>query len=140
MSYSYRESRPTVLEKILSALSYIFPLIGMGVLILAAVLKKEMRPFLKYHILHSIFLAFFLFVIFYGLNLAFNILSFIPIIKTLVSMVTFYLNTPLLFGYSIISFVYLLLLVYLIFGVVIGAYSYFPFTSDIIKSIVKGQR
>jgi len=52
---------------------------------------------------------------------------------------TFFLNTPILLGFSIVTLVYSVFVLYLIFGVVRGVYSYVPWVTDIIKANLRGQ-
>lgn len=127
------------MEKLVAAGSYIFPLIGFIFIIIAALMRKDMKPFLKYHIFQSIFIAIALWIIISGLGFAMNILSYIPIVKTVVSMVTFFLNTPIFLGFSVVTLIYTLFILYLIFGVIRGSFSYVPWVSDIIKSNLRGQ-
>lgn len=74
-----------------------------------------------------------------GFNLAMNIISFIPLINNLMSMLVFFFNTPLIFGLSIVQFLLFVIIVYLALGAAMGRYSYFPWVSDIIKQNVRGQ-
>lgn len=127
------------MEKLIAAATYIFPLIGFVYLVIAALMKKDIKPFLKFHIFQSIFLAFTIWIVVAGITFAMNLLSYIPLVKNIVGMVTFLLNTPILFGFSVVTFVYLLFLVYLVIGVFKGTYSYIPWVTNIIKANLKGQ-
>ena len=127
------------MEKFIAATSYIFPMAGFVVIILAALMKKDMKPFLKYHIYQSIFISILVFLVIYGLQFAMNLISYIPIIKNIVSMITFMLNTPILLGFSVVTFGYFVFILYLIIGVLKGSDSYVPWVSDIIKSNLRGQ-
>lgn len=129
---------PAPIERIIAALSYMSPLVGLVWLIIAAVMKKGIRPFLQYHIYQSIFLAFALFIISAGLNLLMRIVNFIPFINKIVSVITFYLNTPLFFGFSVVTFLIFIAVVYLVIGALMGRYTYFPWVSDIIKGNIRG--
>lgn len=139
MVYSQRYSKPSFIEKFIAIASYICPLVGLAVIIIAALLKKDMKPFLKYHIFQSIFIAFTLWIVVSGLTLAMNIISYIPFVKTIVSMITFFLNTPIFLGFSVVTFAYFVFVVYLILGVIRGSDSFVPWISDIIKSNLRGQ-
>lgn len=127
------------MEKLIAAATYVFPLIGFVYLVIAALMKKDIKPFLKFHIFQSIFLAFTIWIVVAGITFAMNLLSYIPLVKNIVGMVTFLLNTPILFGFSVVTFVYLLFLVYLVIGVFKGTYSYIPWVTNIIKANLKGQ-
>lgn len=139
MPYYRNYAKPSAFEKLTAVLSYIFPLIGFVFIIIAALMKKDLKPFLKYHIFQSIFIAFALWLILTGLTYLFNLLSYIPVLKNIIGMITFFLNTPIIFGFSIITFVYCMFIFYLIFGVIRGSDSYVPWVSDIIKTNLKGQ-
>ena len=118
---------PAPIERVIAALSYVNCLIGLVWLIIAALMKRGIRPFLQFHIYQSIFLAFALFIIGSGFALIMKIVNFIPII-----------NNPLLLGYSVIGFLIFLVLLYLAIGALMGRYSYFPWVSDIIKGNIRG--
>ena len=139
MQYSYSNKQPSVMEKLVAGLSYIFPLIGFIFIIISALTKRDMKPFLKYHIFQSIFIAFLIWLIVSALGFAMHLISYVPIVKTIVSMVTFFLNTPLFMDFSIVSLLYFLLILYLIIGVIRGSDSYVFWVSDIIKTNLRGQ-
>lgn len=129
---------PAPIERIIGALSYINPLIGLIWLIIAAVMKKGIRPFLQYHIYQSIFLAFALFIISAGLSLIMRIINYIPFINKIIGVITFYLNTPLFLGFSVVTFIIFIAVIYLAAGALMGRYTYFPWVSDIIKGNIRG--
>ena len=129
---------PAPIERRIAALSYINCLVGLVWLIIAALMKRGIRPFLQFHIYQSIFIAFALFIISAGLNLLMKIINFIPIINNIVIIITFYLNTPIILGYSVVNFLIYIVLIYLAIGALMGRYSYFPWVSDIIKGNIRG--
>lgn len=141
MPYSqnqYNYNSPAPIERVIAALTYLNCLIGLVWLIIAAVFKKGIRPFLQYHIFQSIFLAFAFFIISSGLNVLIRLINYIPFINKIAGVLIFYSNVPLLFGFSIINVVILIVITYLAFGALMGRYSYFPWVSDIIKSNIRG--
>lgn len=139
MSYNSKYVSPSLFERLIASASYIFPLIGFVFIIISYLMKRDMKPFLKYHIFQSIFIAFALWVVVTGITYAMNLLSFIPFVKNVLGMVTFFLNTPLFVGFSVVTFVYFCFVLYLIFGALLGKYSYVPWVSDIIKTNLRGQ-
>ena len=139
MIHNQHKSSPSVVERISAIIAYIFPLFGFLFIILAFLMKKDMKPFLKFHIFQAIFIAFGLWIIITGLTYLMNMLSIIPIIKNIVGMITFFLNTPLILGFSVVTTAYSLFVMYLIFGALMGKYSYVPYISDIIKTNLRGQ-
>lgn len=138
MENRYSQSQPAVIEKVIAALSYItFGFAGFLWLLLGIVTKNNLKPYLKYHIFQSIFISIAYFLAGALLGLLMNILSIIPIINQVVLQFTFYLNAPLLFGFSLIqTFVYAVI-IYLVVTCFQGQYSYLPWISEIIKANVK---
>ena len=134
-----RYNSPSLFEKLVASASYIFPLVGFVFVIITALLKKDMKAFLKYHIFQSIFIAFTLWIVVSGLGFLMKFVSYIPGVKNVVGIITFFLNTPLFYGFSIISFLYFLFVIYLIIGVLRGSDSYVPWISDVIKTNLRGQ-
>lgn len=134
-----RYSSPSLFEKLVASASYIFPLVGFVFVIITALLKKDMKAFLKYHIFQSIFIAFTLWIVVSGLGFLMKFVSYIPGVKNVVGIITFFLNTPLFYGFSIITFLYFLFVIYLINGVLRGSDSYVPWISDVIKTNLRGQ-
>ena len=134
-----RYNSPSLFEKLVASASYIFPLVGFVFVIITALLKKDMKAFLKYNIFQSIFIAFTLWIVVSGLGFLMKFVSYIPGVKNVVGIITFFLNTPLFYGFSIITFLYFLFVIYLIIGVLRGSDSYVPWISDVIKTNLRGQ-
>lgn len=134
-----RYNSPSLFEKLVASASYIFPLVGFVFVIITSLLKKDMKAFLKYHIFQSIFIAFTLWLVVSGLGFLMKFVSYIPGVKNVVGIITFFLNTPLFYGFSIITFLYFLFVIYLIIGVLRGSDSYVPWISDVIKTNLRGQ-
>ena len=130
---------PAPLEKIIAMLTYLNCWIGFIWLIIAAILKKGIKPFMRYHIFQSIFIAFALFIIQMGLNLLLNLINFIPIINKIVSIVFNFFTSGLqiFFGYSVIQAFIFIILLYLAIGAAMGRDSYLPVVSDIIKQNIR---
>ena len=129
-------SNPYPIEKILSAATY-FTAGGVGFiwLIVAAITKKVVRPFLMYHILQSIFLSILFYLIKILFGMVITILVKIPFIGFLTGAIAYYLITPLPFilNLSIIQAVTTSIVLYLAITSFMGYYSYIPWVSDIIK-------
>ena len=126
---------PLPLEKIIAALSYLTSgLIGFIWLILGAVLRLGIRPFLLYHIYQSIFLSVLFFIVSLGLKIVLDILSAIPLIGQLVSTLTFMFTASIFAGFSIINLAIFIIVLYLAFTSLMGKYSYLPWVSNIIRA------
>lgn len=135
---SARFDKPYFIEKLVSALSYITAgFVGFIWLLLGIFTKSRVRPFMKYHIFQSIFLAIAYFLLCQLLGMLGAIISYIPFVNNLVLMVAYLLNAPVLFGISIIQVLIYTLMIYLVVTSMQGRYSYLPWISDIIKMNVR---
>lgn len=133
-----KHQQPLLIERIIAALSYItMGFVGFIWLLIGIFTKNNIRPFLKYHIFQSIFISIAFFLLGAFLGLLMNILSLVPFVNQLVLQITFFLNAPLLFGFSLLQIIIDLILLYLAFTSFQGQYSYLPWISEIIKANVK---
>lgn len=100
-------------------------------LIIAALAKKRVTPFLMYHILQSIFLAIAYFLLTVLCNMIYVILYRIPLINA----IPYFINMPLpfAFGLSIIQIITTVVILYLAITSFMGIYSYIPWVSNIIN-------
>ncbi len=137
-SYRLNPDKPYFMEKLVSALSYLtMGFVGFIYLVIVILTKKNLKPFLKYHIFQSIFISigYYLLTIFIGLVC--NILLFIPIINKITTMILYYTTINIIFGCSIIGLFVYAVLFYLVITSFQGKYSYIPWVSDIIKMNVR---
>ncbi|MFA7658262.1 MAG: hypothetical protein WCY19_02395 [Candidatus Gastranaerophilaceae bacterium] len=126
------------MEKFIAVLSYVtFGFVGFLWLLLGIFTKNNLRPYLKYHIFQSIFISIAYFLLSALLGLVMNILSVIPLVNQLVLQFTFYLNAPILLGFSLIQALIYAVIIYLAVTSFQGQYSYLPWISEIIKANVK---
>lgn len=124
---------PALIEKIIAPLSYLtMGMVGFVWLIIGLFTKARLKPFLQYHIFQSIFLALLFAVLSILVGWISNLLSFIPLINKIVAQITFLLNMPLLFDYSLIQVIIYVFLIYLSITSFQGKFSYIPWVSDII--------
>lgn len=139
MPRKYSQTEPLLIEKIIASLSYItFGFVGFIWLLIGLFTKNNLRPYLKYHIFQSLFISIAYFLLGAFLGLIMNILSIIPIVNQLVLQITFYLNAPILFGFSLIQAVVYGIIFYLVITSFQGQFSYLPWISEIIKANVRG--
>ena len=126
-----------MIERIVSALSYVtMGMAGFVWLIICALTKSNLRPFLRYHIFQSFFLVMGCFLLNIFMNLVVGILSVIPFINMLVYKLLFLFTAPIAFGYSLVNLVILFTMIYLVITTLQGRYSYIPWVSNIIDSNV----
>ena len=124
--------KPYPIERILSVATYLTAG-GEGFvwLIIAALTKKQVRSFLMYHILQSIFISILFFLLSVLGELVYVILYRIPIINA----IPYLINMPIsiLFGLSIVQAFTTTIILYLAITSGMGYYSYLPWVSNIIK-------
>ena len=127
-----RQSNVYMIERIISALSYLSAGFVGGIwLIIAAIMGKSVTEFLRYHIFQSIFLSLAYFVITTLLGYLYVILVHIP----LINLIPIFINTPIsiAFNLSILQILTTSVILYLAITSFAGLYSYFPWVSDIIN-------
>ena len=128
-----QKDTPYMIEKIIAALTYLtMGMVGFIWLIVGLFPKARLKPFLQYHIFQSIFISLAFAVLSTLISWISNLLSFIPIINRIVAQITFLLNMPLIFDYSLLQSVIYIFIIYLAVTAFIGKYSYIPWVSDII--------
>ena len=136
--HNTRYEKPYLIERIVSALSYMTSgFIGFVWLLLGIFTKSNVRPFLKYHIFQSIFLAIAYFLLWQLLGMLGSIINLIPCVRNVISMIIFPLVIPLVFGFSIVQILVYTVIFYLVVTSLMGRYSYIPWISDIIKMNVR---
>lgn len=119
------------IERILSAATYMTAGgVGFIWLIIAAIFKKRVTPFLMYHILQSIFISIAYYLLTILCQLVYVILYRIPLFNA----IPYFINMPLpfAFGLSVIQLITTTIILYLAITSFMGYYSYFPWVSDII--------
>lgn len=127
--------KPYPIEKIVSAATYLTAGgVGFVWLIIAAFLRRQVTPFVMYHIMQSIFLSIAFFLLSILGEFVYIILYRIPLINAL----PYLLNMPLsfAFGLSIIQLITSTIILYLAITAGMGYYSYFPWISDVINGNV----
>ena len=129
-------SNPYPIEKIISAATYLTAGgAGFVWLIIAALSKKTVRPFLMYHILQSIFLSILFFLLTILGQMIYVILYRIPLINAIPYLIN--MPIPIVFNLSIIQVITTTIMLYLAITSFMGYYSYIPWVSDIIKGNTK---
>ena len=132
-----RINKPYMIERLVAGFFFfIMGMAGFIWLIISLFTKAALKPFLQYHIFQSIFISLAFAVLSILIGWVSNVLSFIPFINKLVAQITFLLNMPLIFGYSLIQTVIYVFIIYLAVTAFAGRYSYIPWISDIIDQNV----
>ena len=124
--------KPYPIERILSAGTYLTAGgVGFVWLIIAAVMRKQVTPFLMYHIMQSIFISITFFLLSVLGELVYVILYKIP----LINIIPYLINTPIpiALGLSLVQLITTTIILYLAITSALGYYSYLPWFSDIIK-------
>ena len=124
------------LERVIAASSYLTAgMVGFIWWIIAVLIKKNVKQFLIYHIMQSIFIsiAYFIFIELY--KLVFVIVAKIPIINAFMFFINTVINNPLplFMGLSLIQVLTTTIIFYLAVTSFMGMYTYIPWVSDIIN-------
>lgn len=136
--YRQEESKPYVIERLVSALTYPSTgIIGVIWLILGMITKSYPRKFTQYHIYQSIFLSLAFIIIDYLVRIIMNIFAYVPFVNKLIAKIWFLFNMPVLMEFSIVQLVIYSLMIYLAVTAFMGKYSYIPFVSNNIKQLIK---
>ncbi len=126
-------NKPFMIERIVSSLSYItMGFIGFIYMLLGFFTRAQLRPFTQYHIFQSIFISIAFFLLNFICGFLLSILSYVPFINKLVAQITFILNAPIVYAYSIIQIIVYGFIFYLAITSFMGIYTRIPFISDII--------
>lgn len=137
MQNRYQQGEPLLMEKVIVAFSYLtMGFVGFLWLLMGIFTKSNLKSFMKYHIFQSIFLSIAYFLASAFLGLIMNILSIIPVVNQIVLQVTFYLNAPIIVGFSLIQVLVYMVILYLVVTSMQGKYSYLPWISEIITANV----
>lgn len=124
--------KPYPIERILSVATYLTAGgVGFVWLIIAAVMRRQVAPFLMYHILQSIFLSILFYLADILLKMVFVILYKVPLINAIPVLI----NSPIPFilNLSLLQLFTTTIIMYLAITSGLGYYSYLPWVSDIIK-------
>lgn len=124
--------KPYAIERILSAATYLTAGgVGFVWLIIAALTKKMVTPFLMYHILQSIFIS----ILFYLVSLLSGLLFWIIYRIPFINAIPYLINLPIPFWFdlSIVQTFTTTIILYLAITAGMGYYSYLPIISDIIR-------
>ena len=122
-------------SRLISILTYItMGLFGVVWLIFANVTKRQITPFLSFNLYQAIFLSVALAAISLLYSIMINFLVVIPFVGGFVKNFNFFFNSnPIYFGFSLSSFLTLILLLYLCILSLLGKRPYLPFISDMIN-------
>ena len=130
--------KPYAIERIVSCLTYpTMGLVGFVWLLIGQFTKSAPTRFTSYHCYLSIFLSLGYVIVNYTFWFLYNLITHIPFINAFIAQIVYFFNMPVLYGYSIMQTFIYGVIIYLGAGALFGKYSYLPWFSDVIKSIVK---
>lgn len=122
-------------DRLISILAYYtFGMFSLIWLVFANLTKKRISPFLSFNLYQAIFISVILAIISLLYSIAINFMIAIPFVGKLASAFDIFFNkTPLYFSFTVSGLIVTILITYLSFRALIGAKSYIPFVSEIIK-------
>jgi hypothetical protein len=137
-AYNYRGDNLKLSDRLISAISYLtMGLAGFIWIIISAVTGRYIKPFVKFNVFQSIFISILVYIFKILFSIIYNIVVYIPIIKDIVIYSVFYTaQAKLVFGFSILHFVFILFTVYLAWFAFIGRYSEIPWLSKTVKKLI----
>lgn len=125
-------------DRLLSCLSYLTAGWGGVIALFFLYLKRRSAsPFLRFNAFQSIFIALLFFVISMAFGLLASFIKFIPVLNSVVAYITFLLNRPLIFNWSLIQTVMLGITVYGAVFSIIGKYPRIIWISKIVDYNVR---
>lgn len=127
-----------MIERLVSCLTYpTMGLIGFVWILIGQFTRSAPTKFTAYHCYLSIFLSLGYVICNYIFWFLYNMITHIPFINRLVAQLVYLFNMPLVLGYSFMQVLIYGTIIYLAVTAFMGKYSYLPWFSDIIKSIVR---
>ena len=140
MPYNYQKVLP--IEKILSILSYLtMGIVGLIWIIFANLSKNRVKYFLFYNIIQSIVISVLLAVFNLTVDIILSLLAKIPYLDWIAAILNIILTFEIVkifnMSFTIIGFIVMLLIVYIIIGVILGRIFYIPYLTNIIQKAVK---
>lgn len=132
-------SEPNLFDRGISAASYLtMGFVGFIWMIICYLAGKPPMPFVKYHIIQSIFISIIIYLIKIVGTIILGFVGIIPFIGALINNIVYYfvLYPTMLFGLSIIQLALLMLIIYLTVTSFMGKYTVIPWVSDNIKRLV----
>lgn len=132
-------AEPNMFDKIMSASSYLtMGFTGFIWMIICYIAGKPPMPFVKYHIIQSIFVSILLYIINILSHILLGIIGVIPFIGNLINNLVFYFASypTMLLGMSILQLILSMLIIYLAATSFMGKYTVIPWVSDNIRRMV----
>lgn len=137
---------PSMPERVLSALAYLtLGTVGIILIITSAIIKTNLKPFVKFNVYQSILLgAIFTFIqlTYQVISGIFELIGLIPFlgsfINSFVQFILYYImKFPILFGFSLLASIIIGTIIYLTTLSMMGKLPYIPYISRIIKEIAQ---
>ncbi len=122
---SYGE-RITILNRLISAASYLTAgIAGIVIFLILYVAKINPSRFFRFNVYQSVFISFAIATLCMAYRIIYTILTAIPIIQKLMTWIDLLLNSPFIFGYSVLQFIILVIFGYAVVFCLLGRYPRF---------------
>ena len=135
------------LEKIVSVLSYLsMGIVGIIWVILAYILKKNIKFFMMYNIYQSIIISVLLAIIKLVLDIILQILAMIPFLSYISATFNYLISIKIIrlypFGisFTILELIVSIILLYICVGVIIGRIFYVPLITNLVQKLTKNHQ
>jgi uncharacterized membrane protein len=133
----YRTEVPNMFDRGISVLSYFtFGTVGFIWMVVCYFAGKPPMPFVKYHIIQSIFISVCITLFQIIFSILSNALNIIPAIGAIVQNLIYYVASyPLIFHNSVLQIFIFSFLIYVTVTVFQGKYTEIPWFSDMVRKI-----
>ena len=144
MSHNISTIKP--IEKIISIATYLtMGIAGLIWFIIARILGKDLRYFLKYNIMQSMVIAVILAIIKLILNIITPILWLIPIVNYIASFLNLIFSVKIIrlyfigLSFTLFELFIFILLIYVCIGILLGRIFYIPVLTKLMNKAMRGQ-
>lgn len=133
------------IEKIISILSYMsMGMIGLIWIIIAYLMKRNLRYFLMYNIVQSMLISLICAILFYAIGLILRIIALIPFLEFITAIFNLFISVKIVsilgFSFTIFQLIITTLLLYIIVGVLLGRIFYVPVLTNLMNKAMRSYR
>jgi hypothetical protein len=132
-------AEPNLFDRGISAASYLtMGFVGFIWMIICYVAGKPPMPFVKYHIIQSIFISIILYIFNILSHIILGFIGIIPFIGALINNIVYYFASypTMLFNLSILQLILSMLILYLTVSSLMGKFTVIPWVSENIRRMV----
>ncbi|OGI22007.1 MAG: hypothetical protein A2287_10490 [Candidatus Melainabacteria bacterium RIFOXYA12_FULL_32_12] len=125
-------------DRLISSISYLtMGMLGFIWIIFAKVTGRSIKPFVRFHIFQAIFISIIVYLFNILMGIFLNIIMYVPVVKNIIGFLVFYLaQDPLIFGFSILHFGFMVFIAYCAWFAFLGRYAEVPWISKNVRQLI----